>query len=411
MRAVVVAWLVELSLPKPEVRGLNPISHINDQYLKKNLIQALARGETLVIRNAENNFEHLYLPFVRKFFKKEKETIYITFAGSLCHYNANFKLRIILPSFKNILLTSKVLVMNFKYEFSDLETFFFNIISLKKLSPIFQQRREMFYITSEANAASEKSHLEIVNCLSLSLEILLIEEQPLQTVNTIRENIHASAEKKTVHEQYLKTAENNLEINFPLAHFCALIFTELAKFKKICSVYSVSLARFVEILNLKEEDSDDVEESEVPKNFGDLLLNGDEHKLLSNLFSKLELTMKMCHFTMISFTLCLAICKAKRYIDESSIQRFVTQINQIDHNQKKDILQLLMPSLTESEAKVIYTVIETSENEDIFKTTEEIPELTFLQRLSVVSVFSIETLINSVKMTLSNLLEIELPGM
>ena len=387
------------------------ISHINDQYLKKNLIQALARGETLVIRNAENNFEHLYLPFVRKFFKKEKETVYITFAGSLCHYNANFKLRIILPSFKNILLTSKVLVMNFKYEFSDLETFFFNIISLKKLSPIFQQRREMFYITSEANAASEKSHLEIVNCLSLSLEILLIEEQPLQTVNTIRENIHASAEKKTVHEQYLKTAENNLEINFPLAHFCALIFTELAKFKKICSVYSVSLARFVEILNLKEEDSDDVEESEVPKNFGDLLLNGDEHKLLSNLFSKLELTMKMCHFTMISFTLCLAICKAKRYIDESSIQRFVTQINQIDHNQKKDILQLLMPSLTESEAKVIYTVIETSENEDVFKTTEEIPELTFLQRLSVVSVFSIETLINSVKMTLSKLRAIELPGM
>ena len=121
--------------------------------------------------------------------------------------------------------------------------------------------------------------------------------------------------------------------------------------------------------------------------------------------------MKMCHFTMISFTLCLAICKAKRYIDESAIQRFVTQINQIDHNQKKDILQLLMPSLTESEAKVIYTVIETSENEDVFKTTEEIPEITFLQRLSVVSVFSIETLINSVKMTLSKLIEIELPGM
>jgi dynein heavy chain len=385
------------------------VSHINDQYLKKNLIQSLARGETLIVRNAEQNYEYLYLPFVRKFFKKENETIYITFSGSLCHYNANFKLRILIPSFKHIQLTSKMLVMNFKYEITDLQMFFFNIISTKKLSPISQQKRDMLSIISEASAAKERSEIEILNCLSLPLDTLL-EDKPLQEVNKNRENVQQITEKNELYDQYLKTAEKNLEVSMPLSCFCALVYTEMTRLEMINSVYSISLAKFVEMLNLKDEDSDDTEESEMTKKFGLLKLNPDENRILTCLFSKLEFTMKMDHFLVISFILGLAISKEKGVVDNLEMQNFLTQIHKISDCQSENFVNMMAPCLSESEAKVICAVMETTKREDIFRITEDICELTFLKRLSIISVFSIEALLSSIKKTLTKLLNVQLSG-
>jgi len=386
------------------------VSHINDQYLKKNLVHALARGETLIIRNAENNYEHLFLPLVRKFFKKEQETVYIKCFGSLCHYNSKFKLRILVPSFTNIKLTLKVLVMNFQYEVSDLEIFFYNIISIKKLGPVYHQRREMFSVTSESHDASERSQLEVLNSLSLPLNTLLLEDKPLQVVNTIRENIHAALEKNVIHEQYLKTAEANLLANQPLAQYCAVLYIEITKLKKINSVYSLSLTKFVEILSLKEDDTDDTDENEAPKQYGNLHLNSDEHRILASLLFKMELTMKCEHFLTATLHIAVAICRLKEYVDDSAVVKFLLQVSKLSDIQAHTIINLLMPSLTESEAKVINTVMCTTENKDIIETIEEIPELNFLQQLSVVSVFSISAFVNFAKRTTSRLLDITHTG-
>jgi len=237
-----------------------------------------------------------------------------------------------------------------------------------------------------------------------------LEDKPLQVVNTIRENIHAALEKNVIHEQYLKTAEANLLANQPQAQYCAVLYIEITKLKKINSVYSLSLTKFVEILSLKEDDTDDTDENEAPKQYGNLHLNSDEHRILASLLFKMELTMKCEHFLTATLHIAVAICRLKEYVDDSAVVKFLLQVSKLSDIQAHTIINLLMPSLTESEAKVINTVMCTTENKDIIETIEEIPELNFLQQLSVVSVFSISAFVNFAKRTTSRLLDITHTG-
>ena len=42
------------------------VTHMNDSYLRKNLIQSIGRGESITIRNADHGYEALLSPFLRK---------------------------------------------------------------------------------------------------------------------------------------------------------------------------------------------------------------------------------------------------------------------------------------------------------------------------------------------------------
>ena len=75
------------------------VTHMNDNYLKKNLVQSMARGESITVRNADRDYELLLSPFLRKFIKKEKETVYMRVFGSLCQYNASFCMCILISDY------------------------------------------------------------------------------------------------------------------------------------------------------------------------------------------------------------------------------------------------------------------------------------------------------------------------
>ena len=45
------------------------VTHMNDIHLKKNLIQSMARGEAITVRNADIDYESLLSPFLRRFIK------------------------------------------------------------------------------------------------------------------------------------------------------------------------------------------------------------------------------------------------------------------------------------------------------------------------------------------------------
>ena len=75
------------------------VTHMNDKFLKKNLIQSMARGESITVRNADRDYELLLSPFLRKFIKKEKETIYMRVFGSLCQYNDSFCMCILISDY------------------------------------------------------------------------------------------------------------------------------------------------------------------------------------------------------------------------------------------------------------------------------------------------------------------------
>ena len=72
---------------------------MNDNYLKKNLIQSMARGESITVRNADREYELLLSPFLRKFIKKEKETVYMRVFGSLCQYTSSFCMCILISDY------------------------------------------------------------------------------------------------------------------------------------------------------------------------------------------------------------------------------------------------------------------------------------------------------------------------
>ena len=84
------------------------VTHMNDSFLRKNLIQSIGRGESITIRNADHGYEALLSPFLRKFIQRESETVYIKVFGSLCQYNPDFSMCILLSDYKFLSMTSKL---------------------------------------------------------------------------------------------------------------------------------------------------------------------------------------------------------------------------------------------------------------------------------------------------------------
>jgi hypothetical protein len=145
------------------------VTHMNDGYLKKNLIQSMGRGESITVRNADQEYEALLSPFLRKFIKKEGDTVYMRVFGSLCQYNPAFSMCILISNYRFLHLTSKLTIVNFAFEQSDLETFFLHVIAAKKLGNSYNQRGEVLSSVNTIYDDLEAEKSKIMDSLSLQV--------------------------------------------------------------------------------------------------------------------------------------------------------------------------------------------------------------------------------------------------
>ena len=150
------------------------VTHMNDGYLKKNLVQSMARGESITVRNADTEYEALLSPFLRKFIKKENDRVYMRVFGSLCQYNPSFSMCILLSDYKFLRLTSKLTIVNFAFEQCDLETFFLHVIAAKKMGNSYNQRGEVLGSVNTIYDDLESEKSKIMDSLSLQVSALFI---------------------------------------------------------------------------------------------------------------------------------------------------------------------------------------------------------------------------------------------
>ena len=390
------------------------VTHIDDKNLRKNIIHTLARGETLIVRNAEQRYENLILPLTRKIFKKEGDTVYIKVFGNLCHYDQDFKIRILISDMRQAKIASDVMVMNFKHCTTDYEKLFFTMISLKKANSIHTQKIDtVSKIGSSAETVSQfkRSLLEV---LSSPLEHLLKDEKLIDNVNDMQEIIKSTNNRIMMYQSSHNVACETLATYTSLATFCGQLFADIRRIRLINPVYRISLNSFYKFIDIKEEEETEEDaDSEPSESVGLDQLSDDEIKILTNLFLKLEILMTPQHFSVAILKLGISIAIQKNIITNESVQAFQQHLEKLSQVKGPigDKQPLLVPFLSEAESKVISTVVETAEDKNnIFEELQQLSELNFLQLIGVVCVHLQSSIHTKIHHIMCSLLNIQLPG-
>ena len=234
------------------------VTHMNDTYLRKNLIQSIGRGESITIRNADNGFEALLSPFLRKFIQRESESVYLKVFGSLCQYNPEFSMCILISDYKFLSITSKLKIVNFHFEQEDLDTMFLHVIASKKLGNNYHQRNDILLTINNINDDLEKEKTKIMDSLSLQVQQLLSEATLFDDVNSTREKIDAMEDNKQTSLSTLDAIDSSIESFTKLSKFCSSLFISISHLQKLKPIYNVALESYLKLLDFKEdEDGED----------------------------------------------------------------------------------------------------------------------------------------------------------
>ena len=368
------------------------VTHMNDNYLRKNLIQSIGRGESITIRNADHGYEALLSPFLRKFIQKESESVYLKVFGSLCQYNPEFSICILLSDYQFLTTTSKIKVVNFKFEREDLDTMFLHVIAAKKLGNSYNQRSEVLSSVNIINDDLEKEKTKIMDCLSLQVQQLLSETTLFDDVNLTREKIDVMEENKQTSLSTLDAIDSNIDTFSRLSKFCSSIFIAISKMQKMQPIYSVGLETFLKQLDFKEdeegEDQGSDNESVVSsiKSYGTFKLSPDEHSVVQNLIKKIDLNILEKDLPVCALILLITIAEAKKIVTHEDVNSFFMQLKKIGNTET--IIEKLQPSLSEAEAKVALAITEGEKHsgESPFEILMKHQELNLLKILSVLSV-------------------------
>ena len=389
------------------------VAHIDDKGLRKNMINTLARGQSMIVRNAEDRYENLVLPMTRKVFKKEKDTIYIKAFGKLCHYNPGFKIRILVSNQNCIRVTSNLIVLNFQNEVSDYEEIFFTMISVKKASTIHNQMKEMFSLSESAELTQRQSKKTILKILSEPYEDLLKNEKILEEIYDIQEKFRVTGKKLESYRNNYTAALENLSAYTPLAKFCASVFLEIRYLRRVSSAYGLSLHSFQKLVKIREEEEDEENdnESELSGKHGDLQLSEDEHGILHNVFRKLEMMMTQTHFAITVFKLAVTIALQKGFLTTTEVDHFINFAKEVqDQETEEDRAKCLDNILTEAECNVVNVIVQTTKRENFYEELQNIAELNVLKKFAVGVVYLDAKEQDFIKEMCLNLLAIKTPG-
>ena len=387
------------------------VAHIDDKHLRKNMIHTLARGETLIIRNAEERYENLVLPITRKVFKKDNKTIYIKVFGNLCHFDSNFKIRILVSDRKYVRFSSNATVINFQHVHSDYTSIFFSKISMKKASTIHNQKNEMYSLKESATEVRKCSKEKLLSILSAPMDDLLCDEKIIDKVNEIQETISNSEEKLEVYTSNYSAATESLEPYETLAGFCSKLFLDTIAMKQIRPVYCMSLQSFSQLIDVREEEEAEEDTgSQMSGSYGLLQMSEDEHCILKNILSKLELMMTFVHFSVAALKFTVSIALQKNLIQNNTINDFIKHIKKLEEGDHQDKLSALEPFLSQAESRVVNTIVETSQDKTIFDEIQQYSELSFLQKIGVLAVYKEHGLQNDLLSLFEQTLEITMKG-
>ena len=367
------------------------VTHMNDTFLRKNLIQSIGRGESITIRNADQGHEALLSPFLRKFILKENETVYLRVFGSLCHYNPEFSMCILLTDFRFLNVTSKLKIVNFKFEKTDLDTMFLHVIAAKKLGNSYNQRHEALASINNINDDLEKEKTKIMDSLSLQVQQLLSETTLFDDVNATRERIDTMEENRKASLLTLESIDSNIETFTKLSTFCSSIIMAMSRMKELNILYDVALETFLKLLDFREDDEEQAEESESVassmKSYGTFLLSPDEHSVVQSIVKKIDLTIMKKDLPICATLLLVTIAKSKNIIEEENIQNLISQLERVSEDSPYSDIEKLQPSLTEAEARVALALVEESGGEEGLGTVlSRHKELDILQVISILSV-------------------------
>ena len=383
------------SIPVISLSGMDSgtiVTHMNDNFLRKNLIQSIGRGESITIRNADQGHEALLSPFLRKFIVKENETVYLKVFGSLCHYNPEFTMCILLSDFKFLKVTSKLKVVNFKFEKTDLDTMFLHVIAAKKLGNSYNQRHEALASINNINDELEKEKTKIMDSLSLQVQQLLSETTLFDDVNSTRERIDTMEESKKASLLTLQSIDSNIETFTKLSTFCSSIIIAMSRMKKLNILYDVALETFLKLLDFREDDEEQAEDNESVasslKTYGTLRLSPDEHSVVQSIIKKVDLTIMKNDLPICATLLLVTIAKSKNLIEEENVENFIAQLEKIGRDDSRTDIEKLQPSLTEAEAKVVTALVEAEAGgeETLSTILSRHKELNILKIISVLTV-------------------------
>ena len=376
------------------------VTHMNDSCLKKNMIQSIGRGESITIRNADHGYEALLSPFLRKFIQKESESIYLRVFGSLCQYNTEFSMCILLSDFKFLKTASKIKIVNFKFEQEDLETMFLHVIAAKKLGNSYSQRSDVLSTINIINDDLEKEKTKIMDSLSLQVQQLLSETTLFDDVNQTREKIDTMEENKLTNISTLESIDSSIEIFSKLSKFCSSLFMAIKSMKKIKPVYNLGLETFMKQLDFKEDEegedqgSDDESVASSIKSYGSFRLSPDEHSVVQNLIKKIDLNMLERDLPIFALTVLITTAMMKKLIGHEDTNNFLLQQKNISKSTEgSTIFELMQPCLTEAEAKVAVAILDGEKDgkESSLEILLKHQELNLLKILSVLSVTDQDT--------------------
>ena len=390
------------------------VTHMNDGYLKKNLIQSMARGESITVRNADMGYEALLSPFLRKFIQKENDTVYMRVFGSLCQYNPDFSMCILISSFTHLKLSSKLTIVNFKFQQDDLETFFLHVISAKKLGNSYNQRTDVLASINTIYDDLEKEKTKIMDCLSLQVQQLLSETTLFDDVNSTREKIDTMEESKQVNLSTLEVIDSNIESFLKIAKFCSALYVGVSNMTRINPLYDVSLESFLRLLDFKEDDdgedpgSDNESVASSIKSYGSFKLSPDEHTVVQNLTKKVDLNILRQDLPIFAMILSTTVAGVRNIVTFEEKTNFLTQISNLSLNTELTKVDQLQPCLTEAESKVVCTVVETEhgQGKSILEIISQHQELTVLKIFSILAVLSADTFKQDVMTITKNSLDI-----
>ena len=374
------------------------VTHMNDSYLKKNLIQSMARGESITIRNADTEYEVLLSPFLRKFIKKENETTYMRVFGSLCQFNPSFSMCILISSFKFLRLTSKLTIINFAFERSDLETFFLHVTAAKKLGNSYNQRGEVLASinTIYDNLEAEKS--KIMDSLSLQVQQLLSESTLFDDVNATREKIDSMEEVKQNNLSTMEAIDGNIDSFVTIASFCSSLYEALLQLTALNPLYSLSLEAFLKLLDFKEEEegeehgSDGETAAAMSRCFGTFRLTVDEHTVVASLARKVDLNILRTDLPILALVLAVTVAEAKGLVDGEERKRLGQTVSRLLDVGQEDEVARLQPMLSEAEAKVVVAVLRSGQGGEVSEAVAGLEELSLAQRVAVLAAESPSTL-------------------
>ena len=375
------------------------VTHMNDGYLKKNLIQSMARGESITIRNADVGYEALLSPFLRKFIQKENDTVYMRVFGSLCQYNPDFTMCILISNFSYLKLSSKLTIVNFKFEQEDLETFFLHVISAKKLGNSYNQRSEVLASINSIYDDLEKEKTKIMDSLSLQVQQLLSETTLFDDVNSTREKIDTMEEGKQVNLSTLEAIDMNIESFLKIAKFCSALYVAVSNMTKINPLYDVSLESFLKLLDFKEDDdgedpgSDNESVASTIKSYGTFKLLPDEHTVVQNLVKKVDLNILRKDLPIFALILSTTVAQVRNIVTLEEKDNFLAQITKLSKQTEETKIDQLQPCLTEAESKVVCAMIETETDQakSVMEIISQHQELGILKKLSILAALSSTT--------------------